>query len=81
MEKYFFYFYFLIAHTSTINVLDGLKFWVHISNISFEGTVSQILVLGLIFYFMQKNGYLSIHFFEYYFQNFIENEPRPTSKI
>ena len=29
---------------------------------------------------MQKNGYLSIHFFEYYFQNFIENEPRPTSK-
>ena len=64
--KVFFYFYFLIAHTSTINVLDGLKFWVHISNISFEGTVSQILVLGLIFILCKKTG-----IFLYIFLNII----------
>ena len=27
-----------------------------VSNIRFEGTVSQILVLGFSFYFMQKKG-------------------------
>ena len=55
-KSLFFYFYFLIVHISTNNVLFGLKVWVYVRNIRSEGTVSQILVLGLSFYFMQKNG-------------------------
>ena len=43
--------------------------------------MSQILVLGLSFYFMQKKGELYIYSFEYYFLNLIENEPGPISKI
>ena len=48
--------YFLVVHISISNVLYGLKVSVHVSDIRFEGNVSQILILGLTFYFMQKNG-------------------------
>ena len=36
--------------------LNGLKFWMHVSNIHVEGTVSQISDLGLSCFFMSKNG-------------------------
>ena len=36
------YLYLLIVHISTNNVRYGLNFWVHISNICIEGTLSQI---------------------------------------
>ena len=44
----------MIVRISTKSVLDGIKLWVHLSNIRLEGTVSQIFVLGLSLYFMQK---------------------------
>ena len=47
---------FFIVHISTNSALDGLKFWMHVPNIHFEGTLSQIVVLGLSFHFMSKNG-------------------------
>ena len=34
---------FFILHISTKNVLDGLRFSVHVGNIPFKGAVSQIL--------------------------------------
>ena len=55
-EKVLFYFYFLIVHISTINALGYLFFSMLVSNIHVEGTVSQIFVLGITFYFMPKNG-------------------------
>ena len=55
-EKVIFLLLFLIVHISTNFVLDGLKLWVRVSNIHVEGTVSQIFVLCLSFYFMSKNG-------------------------
>ena len=51
-KKVFFLLLFLIVHISTNCVLNGLKFWMHVPNIHVEGTVSQIFVLGLRFYFM-----------------------------
>ena len=56
MKIRFFDFYFLVVHISADNVLYGLIFFTHVSNIPVEGTVSQIFVLGLSFYFMAKNG-------------------------
>ena len=55
-EKVFFYFYFLVVHISTNNALGGLFFSMLVNNIHVEGTVSQIFVLGITFYFMPKNG-------------------------
>ena len=43
---------FLIVHISTNFALDGLKFWMHVSNIHVEGTVSQMFYLGLRFCFI-----------------------------
>ena len=56
LEKLFFDFYFFIVHISTNNALYVLKFWVYVGIIRFEGIVSQILILGFSFYFMQTNG-------------------------
>ena len=55
-EMYFFYFYFLIVHISSNNVLDSLTCCIHIVNTNVEGTVSQIIFLSPTFYFMAKNG-------------------------
>ena len=52
LKNLFFYFYFSIVHISTNYALDSLRFWMHVSNIAVEGTVSQIFVLGLSFYFI-----------------------------
>ena len=38
----------------TGNVLEHIRFLIHICNINVEGIVSQILVLHLSFYFMRK---------------------------
>ena len=46
---------FLIVHISTNYALDGLKVWMHVAYIHFEGTLSQISYLGLSFCFMSKN--------------------------
>ena len=54
-EKELFLLLFLIVHISTINALGGLIFSMLVSNIHVEGTVSQIYVLGITFYFMPKN--------------------------
>ena len=56
MKIRFFYFYFLVVHISTDNVLYSLKRFTHVNYIRVEGTVSQILVLGLSCYFISKNG-------------------------
>ena len=56
MKMYFFYFYFLILHILTDNVLYGMNFLTHLSNIRVEGIVSQIFVSGLSFCFMKKTG-------------------------
>ena len=62
---------FLTVHISINFVLDGLKFSVHVPDIHVEGTVSQIFVLGLSFYFMSKNGQLCDYLFEHFFLKFI----------
>ena len=49
-------FIFLIVYISTNFALKGLKFWMDETDIGREGAVSQILFLGLGFYFMSKNG-------------------------
>ena len=56
MKMRFFYFYFWVVHISTDDILYGLKLFTHVSNIRVEGTVSQISILGLSFYFMPKKG-------------------------
>ena len=56
LKNLFFYFYFSIVHISTNYALDDLRFWMHVSNIYVEGTVSQIFVLSLSFDFMPQNG-------------------------
>ena len=55
-QMFFFGLYFSIVHISTNIVLKDLKCRVAVGEIRIEGTVSQNLVLGLSFYFMQKNG-------------------------
>ena len=80
-KSIFYTFYLLIVHISTKNVFDGLKFWVLVSNIRFEGTVFQIFVLGIFFYFMQKKRVTFNTILKFYFLNFIENEPGPISKV
>ena len=67
LKKYCLYFYFLIVHISTNNALDGLVFSMLVSNIHVEGTVSQIFVLDIIFYFLPKTGNFMLFFFEYLF--------------
>ena len=42
MKKLIFDLYFLIVHISTNIALNYIKFWLHVHNISHEGTVSQI---------------------------------------
>ena len=56
MKMCFFYFYFLIVHISSNNVLGSLRLCMHVGNTHVEGTVSQIFSLYLSFYFMSKNG-------------------------
>ena len=56
LKKWFIYFYFLTVHISTNNAFEGLIFSMLVNNIHMEGTVSQIFILGIIFYFMTKNG-------------------------
>ena len=41
-EMYLFYFYFLIVHISSNNVLGSLKLCMHVGNTYVKGTVSQI---------------------------------------
>ena len=61
MKMCFFYFYFLIVHISSNNVLGSLKLCMHVGNIHVEGTVSQIFSLYLSYYLIQKTGnFLSI---------------------
>ena len=55
-EMYFFDWNFSIVHISTNNVIESLKFCIHLGNIHVEGTVSQIFSLYPSFYFMTKNG-------------------------
>ena len=55
-EMYFFYFYFLIVHISSNNVLDSLTCCIHIGNTNVEGTVSQIIFQVLLFILWQKMG-------------------------
>ena len=51
------YFFTCICWLSIFNyVLYGLKFWVYVSYMRFEGTMSQILILGFSFDFMQKRN-------------------------
>ena len=56
LKKLFFYFYFLIVNISTNNAFGGLIFSMLVNNIHMERTVSQIFILGIIFYSMTKNG-------------------------
>ena len=45
-------FYFSIVHISTNNTPGNLKLCIHVDNIPAEGSMSQILDLGLSFHFM-----------------------------
>ena len=56
MERYFFYFYFLIVHISSNNVIGSLKLCMHVGNIHVEGTVSQIFFPYHSVFFMSKKG-------------------------
>ena len=76
-EMYFFYLNFSIVHISTNNVIGGLKFYIHVGDIHVEGTLSQIFVLLLSFYFYVKNRVTFYLFFQIFFINFIENQPGP----
>ena len=49
-KSIFFYFYFVVVHILTKNVLDGLKVWVHVNIISFGGTMSQIYTFFLYYF-------------------------------
>ena len=51
-EMYFLNFKFSIVHVSTNNIIRILKFCMHVCNIDVEGTVSQILISTLRFYFI-----------------------------
>ena len=48
-EMYFFDWNFSIVHTSTNNVIESLKFCIHLGTIHVEGTVSQISFYILVF--------------------------------
>ena len=52
LKRSFLLLLFLIVHISTNIVIDDLKFWLHVPNLHFEGTMSQIFDLGLSFHFM-----------------------------
>ena len=54
MKTLYFYFYFSIVHISINYALDGLRFYMHVSNIHVEGTISQIVLWGLSFDFVKK---------------------------
>ena len=56
LKTLFFHFYFSIVHISANYAFDGPRFYMHVTNNHVEGTVSSILVLGLSFDFMSKNG-------------------------
>ena len=58
----FFYFIFFNQDFEFTIMSPTLYFCYPIDNIHFEGTVSQILDLGLSFYFMSKNGKLFANF-------------------
>ena len=59
-KKVFDYILFLIAHISTNLVIDGLQFWMHVTNLCIKRNVSQIFVFGFSLHFMQKNVYLFV---------------------
>ena len=52
-----------IVHISTNNVLNNPKCCVVVDYIHLEGNLSQNFLLGLGFYFMSKNGWISHYFF------------------
>ena len=55
-KKQYFYFYFLNKDFWLNIGVNVLKFSTDVKNIRMEGSVSQILYLGLSFYFIAKNG-------------------------
>ena len=55
LEKYFFYFNFLIVHISPKNVLDGLKFWVHVSSLQ-GNCVSDFCFMSYFLVLCKKTG-------------------------
>ena len=79
----FFHFHFLIQDTRLILIISILfKLNKSVNNINREGTVSQILYLGLSFNFMLKNGkiyllFFSLTFFSLNFLDLINQKVRP----
>ena len=71
----------LVIHISPDNVLNGLNFCIHASNMCVKDKSSQVFVLGLSFYLMPKTKKHFTHFFEYLFLNLIENDSEPIPKI
>ena len=81
IQKLFLVLFFSIVHISTNIVLINLKFRVLVGKIAVEGILSQNFVLGFSFYFVQKMGNFFIYIVEYFFLDFLENEPGPIYKI
>ena len=65
--KRFFHFYFLTKDFSLNITFPRLKLYRYFLNIVTEGTISQILLLGLSFCFMSKNGIFYFYFLQYIF--------------
>ena len=55
-KKLFFYFYFFNKDFSLTIGVNVLRFSTGVRNLHMEGSVSQILDLGLSFCFIKKNG-------------------------
>ena len=51
-ENSFFHFYFSNVHISVNNEFENVKLGIHVDNILFEGTLSQIFAVRPSFYFM-----------------------------
>ena len=61
-KKQYFYFYFLNKDFWLNIGVNVLEFSTDVKNIRMEGSVSQILYLGLSFYFIAKKGYILVIF-------------------
>ena len=75
LKRCFFKLLFLIVH------IEGLKFWMHVSSIHVEGTVSQIFVSGPSFHFMSRNGQHYDYLFDYFFLKSIKKQQRTRTYI
>ena len=74
LKTLFFHFYFSIVHISTNYAFDGLRIFMHVTNIHVEGTVSQIFVLGLVLILCQKTGNFLYIFVNIFFLHLIKND-------